>query len=387
MQKYNASAFRFGPAGRGLAALCCGVLAACAGTPPAADPTIPPVPPERAAPTIEPVTDGAAAAAAAGELSLRADAPLRYVVKKGDTLWDIAGYYLRDPWQWPALWYVNPQIRNPHLIYPGEVLRLVMVNGRPRLMPEATEKLEPQVRESPLAEAIPAIPIDAIRQFLNAPRLVSKDEAERAPYVVAYTDEHVIAAQNNGIYVKNLPSETAAGWSVVQIGGPYIDPDSGDLLGYEAIPAGEAELVSAGPPAEMTLSKSYQEVLIGDRLLPQEAENFQADFYPHPPARPVDGTILSVFGGVSQIAQYQIVALNRGSEAGLDPGTVLSIYQKGRKVPDPYGNGRVALPEQQAGLLMVFKTTPRLSYALVLSDTRPVHVLDKVRSPQRPPAG
>jgi hypothetical protein len=382
MQKYNATAFSLSSAARVLTALGLGLLVACAGAPPVPDQPIPPEPPPSQAPDIEPVTDAAAATAAAGELTLRADAPLRYVVKKGDTLWDIAGYYLRDPWQWPALWYVNPQIRNPHLIYPGEVLRLVMVNGRPRLMAEAVEKLEPQVRAAPLAEAIPAIPIDAIRQFLNGPRLVTKDQAERAPYVVAYTDEHVVAAQNNGIYVKNLPPNAAAGWSVVQVGGPYIDPDDGQLLGFEAIPAGEADLVKAGQPAEMTLSKSYQEVLIGDRLLPQEAERFNADFYPHPPPRAVEGTIISVFGGVSQIAQYQIVALNRGAEAGLDPGTVLAIYQKGRKVPDPYGNGRVALPEQQAGLLMVFKTTPRLSYALVLGDTRPVHVLDKVRSPR-----
>ena len=326
------------------------------------------------------VDDISQATAAAGELSLREDAPLHYTVKKGDTLWGIANYYLRDAWQWPQLWYGNGQIHNPHLIYPGEVLTLVMVNGHPRLA-LSEDRLHPQIREMPLDQAIPAIPIDAVREFLRGPRLVTKEEADKAPYVVEFTEEHVIAGQNSSVYVKNLPRDAGSSWSLVKVGDPYRDPDTQEVLGYEAIPTGEADLRELGQPSEMILTKSPQEVEIGNRLLPLEPESFKADFYPHAPAQPVDGRILSVYGGLTQIAQYDIVSINRGSRDGLDPGTMLGIYQPGKSVPDPYGKGQVKLPEQKTGLLMVFKVTPRVSYGLVLKESRASHVYDKVHNP------
>jgi hypothetical protein len=175
-------------------------------------------------------------------------------------------------------------------------------------------------------------------------------------------------------------------WALVKVGDEYKDPDTGEVLGYEAIPTGEAELVKWSKDAsEMTLTKSPQEVTVGNRMLPLEPESFKADFYPHPPAKDVDGTILSVYGGVTDIAQYDIVAINRGSRDGLDPGTVLSIYQRGRSVADPYGEGKVKLPEQKAGTLMVFKVSERVSYALVMDETRSSHVMDKVRKPMAAP--
>jgi len=256
----------------------------------------------------------------------------------------------------------------------------VMVNGRPRLT-LAEDRLHPRIRELPLDQAIPAIPIDAVREFLRGPRLVTKAEAEKAPYVVEFADESLIAGQNNNVYVKNLPNNGIASWSLVKVGSAYTDPDTHEVLGYEAIPTGEADVREYGKPAEMRLTRSPQEVEIGNRLLPLEAESFKADFYPHPPAQPVDGRILSVYGGLTQIAQYDIVAINRGSRDGLDPGTMLGIYQQGQKVPDPYGDGKIQLPEQKAGLLMVFKVTPRLSYGLVLKETRAAHQYDKVHSP------
>lgn len=330
--------------------------------------------------SIRPANDIDEATRAAGDLSLRHDAPLRYTVKKGDTLWGIASYFLRDPWQWPQLWYENTQVRNPHLIYPGETLTLVMVDGRPRLA-DVSEHLHPQVREEPLDAALPAIPLDAIRNFLRGPRLVTEDEIDGAPYVLEYTGEHIDGGANDGIYVRNLPEHPAPTWAVVQIGDEYRDPDSGERLGFEALPAGQAELRTPGKTSEFLITQSSREVLIGDRLLPVEKENFDANFYPHPPPKPVDGRIISVFDSVTEIPQYQIVALNRGSKAGLDPGTVLAIYQSGRVVADPYGNSRIELPEQYAGLLMVFKTTSKLSYALVMSANRPAHVYDKVHQP------
>jgi hypothetical protein len=320
------------------------------------------------------------ATAAAGDLSLRADAPLHYTVKKGDTLWGISNYYLRDAWQWPQLWYSNGQIRNPHLIYPGEELVLVMVNGRPRLT-LAEDRLHPRIRELPLDQAIPAIPIDAIREFLRGPRLITKEEAAKAPYVVEFTDEHVIAGQNSGVFVKNLPKDAASTWALVDVGPPYTDPDTHEVLGYEAIPTGEADLREPGQPATMMLTKSPQEVKVGNRLLPIEADNFNADFYPHAPAKPVHGRLISVYGGLMEITQFSIVAITCGSREGIDPGTVLGIYQPGRKVTDPYGSGKVALPEEKSGELLVFKVTPRLSYGLVMIETRASHINDKVHEP------
>ncbi|MBL6750397.1 MAG: LysM peptidoglycan-binding domain-containing protein [Nevskia sp.] len=373
---------------RAAAALALAAAAGCASTSSSSSVTAPPPAPaaapaeQPAAPaTIEPIADSSQAAETASGLSLRQDAPLRYVVKKGDTLWGVAAYYLHDPWQWPHLWYANPQIKNPHLIYPGERLTLVRVDGRTRLALDNTERLSPHVREEPLAQAIPAIPIDAIREFLHGPRVVTRDEINAAPYVVAFTSEHVVAGQANGIFVKNLPDGGAPNWSVVRIGETYTDPDTGEALGFEAIPDGEAELRQKGQPATMMLTASTEEVLIGDRLLPIENEDFKAAFYPHPPAGNIDGRIISVYGGVGQIAQYQIVAINRGRREGLDPGTVLSIFKVRAPVADPYGNSRVALPDQPAGVVLVFKVSERVSYALVMSNTLPAHVLDKVKNP------
>jgi hypothetical protein len=391
MGKYTVSLNRV--RGRGLLALAltAALAAGCASSPkPSNEPvySASPEPETIETMSIEPVNTVGEARAVAGNLSLREDAPLRYVVKKGDTLWGISNYFLRDPWQWPELWYVNGKIANPHLIYPGDVLTLVLVNGHPRLARDTDltlERLSPRVRVESLDDAIPAIPIEAIRNFLRGPRVVTLEESRKAPYVVEFTEEHITAAEANGIYVKNLPPDTGTGspfsWAVVQIGDAYRDPDSHELLGYEAIPAGEAELSKPGPTAEMALTKSSREILIGDRLLPIEPENYGSSFYPHAPAAPVDGRILSVFDGLTQIAQYQIVAINRGSNQGIDVGTVLEIDQAGRTVSDPYGTKGVVLPDIYGGLMLVFKVTPKLSYALVMKEVRPLHVLDKVRKP------
>jgi hypothetical protein len=354
--------------------------------PPAAPAVEQPAPAVEAGQPVEPVQD-IGRAVAASDVSLRHDAPLIYVVKKGDTLWGISGHFLDDPWQWPELWYSNSQIKNPHLIYPGDRLRLVWVNGRPRLAREGdygsagTARLEPRVREEPLDREIPAIPIDAIREFLSSPRVVTPDELQNAPYIVAFTDEHVAAGANDGIFVKNLPQGAPSNWALVEPGGPYKDPDTGEILGYEAIPVGDAEVRVPGQPATLVITTSRREARMGDRLLPIEKEDFRSYFYPHAPKGNLGGRIISVFDNMLQIPPYQVVALNRGEREGVDAGTVFSIMQAGHAVADPYGKGTVMLPDQSAGLLMVFKTTPRMSFALVMRADRPVHLLDKIVPP------
>lgn len=362
------------PAGPAALAL---VLAACAAAPPAPAP-VAPAPPPAAAPAVAaaPVATPAPAAA------LRPDAPLRYVVQAGDTLWSIASRYLLDPWQWPEIWIVNGQVANPHLIYPGDVLQLSVVDGRPRLG-LAVERLSPQVRQSRIEEAIPTIPLAAIRDFLRGPRLVTPETLEHAPYLLAFADEHLVGGEGNLVYARRIVAGEPYRYAVVRPGQAYRDPDDGSVLGYEALPTGQADVREFGDPATLLLSASYREVLVGDKLLPVEDEPFKADFYPHAPDRPVGGRIIAAFDGLSQIAQFQIIAINRGSRHGLEPGHVLQIRREGERVRDPVTGKRIALPDQPAGQILVFKTTPRLSYALVMSVTRPAQVLDKVEQPRR----
>lgn len=337
----------------------------------------------------------AASAAAQGQgapsdVRLQDDAPLHYTVKKGDTLWGIAKKFLKDPWQWPEVWTVNnTKVSNPHLIYPGQELLLVYRNRRPQIVPggnlaleNQTEKLSPKIRELPLAQAIPTIPLDAIREFLKGPRVVSKDELNRAPYVVEFNQETLRGAAGMGAYVKNLQEPVLAGYEVVRRGQEYRDPDTNELLGYEAIPTAEAELRELGKLSTVQLVQSYREVSIGDRLLPDESGLFQANFYPHAPAGAVGGRVIAVFDGLSQIGQYQIVTINRGTSQGLEPGHVLSILQAGRKVRDPYAPSRVQLPDEYAGTLMIFKVAPKVSYGLVMEAARAIHLLDKVEKPR-----
>lgn len=361
-------------------------LAACATTPPAsttaatAEPAsgITTTPAPASSYDVAPVTD----LSQTSGTRLKPEAPLRYVVKKGDTLWGISSKFLADPWQWPELWYVNGKLANPHKIYPGDVLELYNVNGRTVLARgEDLERLGPQIRSSLLGDGLAAIPIDAIRNFLKGPRVVDLETLNAAPYLLAFADEHIIGGSNMEVFIKNLADNSGTTFSTVRRGVTYIDPDTKELLGYEAIPSGEVEIKRFGTPAHGMLTKSTREILPGDRLLPPEAENYQANFYPHAPTQAIDGKIISVYDGVSEIAQYQIVAMNRGSKHGLEPGHVLTIEQASRKVKDPITKKPDFLPPQKAGLLMVFKTMPGISYGLVMEATRAVHVLDRVEKP------
>lgn len=311
--------------------------------------------------------------------------PLRYVVKRGDTLWDIADYFLADPWYWPELWYANPDIANPHLIYPGEILELVWVNGRPQLRhaePRRGERLSPEVREQPIDAAIPTIPLDAIRQFLNGPRLVTEEELDEAPYVIHFLDEHLIGGTGDELYVRKADATDGDDYALVRPGQRYIDPDNGELLGYEAIPVGRVTMSAFADVSTGTLQRSFRESLVGDRLLPLTDETLLAsDFYPHAPEQPVDGRLIAVFDGVSEIGQYQIVVLNRGEVDGIERGHVLDILQTGRQARDPLTGERLTLPDLKAGTLMVFDVEQELSFALVMQATRAVHVRDSVRNP------
>ncbi|MDJ0916191.1 MAG: LysM peptidoglycan-binding domain-containing protein [Woeseiaceae bacterium] len=309
--------------------------------------------------------------------------PDEYVVQLGDTLWDIAGQFLNDPWFWPEIWYVNPEIENPHLIYPGDVLGLVYIDGQPRItnVRASTFRLSPQARVSPLTQAVASVPYDAVSAFLSTGVILEKGQADSLPYMLETRGDHLIASAGNEIYVRGVDGAPAGTrYSLVKVGDALYDPDDNRLVGYQGIFVGAGTLRRGGDPSTVALTESKQEAVIGDRLIP-EAVDIPLNFFPRAPSYEVEGRIISVVGGVSQIGQYQVVVLNRGSANGLVVGDVLSVFQTGEEIDDRVGGGKVRLPDEEAGTAMVFKVYDRISYALVMEAETNINVLDTVRNP------
>ena len=351
-------------------------------------------------PTISSAQESTRTIATGSQIPLSADAPDQYVVKPGDTLWDISKLYLRDAWYWPEIWYLNPQVANPHLIYPGDVLKLIYIDGQPRLTVaeraqggDGSKRLSPQVRREPLSRAITSIPYDIIAGFAGRPVLLDADQVADAPYVVALRDGHMIGAAGNEIYARGI--EDAAPdtrYNVIHVDTKLRDPESNDVLGYTGIYVGSGPVAASGDPAKLVLTNSVREALQGDKLFPETTE-VNADFVPHAPASEVDAMVIAV-KDVTVMGQYQLVALNRGSDAGLEPGHILRVDQRGAVVRDKYkkgglaahsgvlgGGSKVQLPDEQIGQVMVFNTTPKMSYALVMESTHEIRQGDSARNP------
>ena len=323
----------------------------------------------------------------AADVVLNPDHPDRYVVVKGDTLWDISARFLRDPWLWPEVWYVNPQIANPHLIYPGDILNLVYVDGKPQIQVtrgHPTVSLSPQIREESLENAIPTIPLDAIKQFLTRVIVVEEGEMENSPYVVQSADEHVVTGAGDRIYVRGIENRDITLFDVYNPGGPYIDPDTGEVLGYEAVYAGTGPVQSFGDPATIKLTETSREVRIGDRLRPADRSDPVVHFQPHAVPSGTEGHIISVIDGVSEIGQFNVVALDLGKRDGMEIGHVMRVFQQGDLIKDTvsskYGK-TVRLPDEESGVVMVFRTFDKVSFGLIMSATRAIHVNDFVRTP------
>jgi LysM repeat protein len=328
--------------------------------------------------------------------ALKPTAPKSYVVRRGDTLWGIANTFLRDPWLWPEIWYINPDIHNPHRIYPGDSVRLALRgDGRTSLQiirggGGSAARLEPMLRSVPLEGPIATIPYSQIAAFLSRPGVLTGDEVKAAPYVLALRDNHQIAGSGYDLYVKRLDGETGARYSVMHIDEPLKDPQSGRKLGYLAIYTGTAQLTRPGDVAKVTLTESARETLQGDVLIAEEMSPTN-DFAPHGPAQPVDGRIIAVVDNVLLAGQYEVVAVNRGSQDGLDRGTVLTVDLAGERISDHCAkiDGQSTcwvphserLPDESSGTLLVFKTYERMSYALIFSDTVPINIGDRVRNP------
>lgn len=348
----------------------------------------------------------AAAQAPSTPLTLKPDAPDRYVVVPGDTLWGISQRYTDSPWRWPELWGLNKdEIRNPHLIYPGYVIYLDRASGRLSIgspatksgggqaattaSPSGTAKLEPRVRSQPLsAESIPSIPAALIEPFLTRPLIVEPDGLDNAPTIIGTQTDRVILAAGNTAYVRGIGANKDDTWYVYRRGAPLVDPDTNQTLAYEAIYLGTAQVTRTGEPSTVVLTTAVQEVEAGDKLI-AAAKPQPLNYAPHAPTAQIRGRVMGIYGGVSKVGEagpQSIITINRGSRDGLEVGHVLALYARGGTVRDrskPAGakDARIELPNERAGLAFVFRVFDRVSYALVMRLTRPVGPLDVVQTP------
>jgi hypothetical protein len=333
-----------------------------------------------------------AGAQSTGDLGqyLRPNPPASHTVVRGDTLWGISGRFLEQPWLWPEVWRVNPQIENPHLIYPGDIIRLVYVDGEPALVLErgdasyranGDERLSPRIRSTPMETAIPTIDLDAIQGFLVQNRVVAPNVLAGAPYVLEGESERIVLGAGDRLYVRGqLPG--AQTYSFVRRGPLYVDPETREVLGQEATYIGMGRVLARnGEIGTMHVGDSREEIRIGDRVLPTEERRLDARFFPSAPAGSIDGQIISVFGGVTQVGQFDVVVLNRGAREGLETGNVLAIHKRGALARDRIANESIRLPSERAGILMVFRVFDKLAYGLVLQTERPLAVLDQVSNP------
>ena len=352
--------------------------------------------------------------ARAGEIQINPSHPNQYTIVKGDTLWDISSKFLMHTWQWPELWRHNSQIKNPHLLYPGDTLYFSMVNGEPQLslsrsdqppvkldspcilreedykdgrkdFPVSKEgKVLPCIRESQLEQPIRLIPAETIASYLNSPKVVDKNELNNAPYVIGFAGEHIIAGAGDHIYVRSITEIKSPSYTIYRPGSAYVSPETGEILGYEAQYIADVTLLQPGDPATLRITKAGSEIRIGDRNMPAAEQDTPLNYFPRPPEKNVKGRIISVPGGVSQIGLYNIVVIDKGIADGLLPGHELIIYKHGQTANDPYSpikNDLVHLPDEAAGTLMVFRPFERVSYALVMTATQALHVLDNVKTP------
>jgi hypothetical protein len=331
-------------------------------------------------------------------IALAPNAPDSYVVKKGDTLWDISKTFLRDPWYWPEIWHVNPQVQNPHLIYPGDILHLVYVEGANGMQPQIvlergnTVRVGPKLRSEPRDAPIQTIPFQTVAAFMSKPSLLSDDQIKAAGYLLDSKDNHQAISEGNTIYARGLGA-AAPGmrYNVVHVGDAMRDPDDNTVLGYNGIYTGAGRVTRSGDPTSLIMTDSARESVTGDKVMPSNVD-VALDFMPSPPRNAIDGRIIAVADGVNTIGQYQVIAINRGARDGLAPGNVLAVFQAGAKVPDNAKKGplssshkffseKVRLPDERSGTFMVFKTYDRMSYGLIMEAKDIIQVMDRIGNP------
>ena len=342
----------------------------------------------------------AGTAIASQPLELAKDAPDKYVVVKGDTLWDISGKFLQKPWRWPEIWQLNrEQIANPHLIYPGDVVYLDRSGDTPRLRlgkpvgtgggsaaelarnDQPVERAQPQVRVEQLAkEAVPTIDAHKIQPFLSRPLIVDELAMQAHPRIVATQDGRVYLGRGELAFVRGISGEPGSDWHIYRRAHPLLDPDTRLPIAWEAEFVGTARLERGGDPATMRITGITEEVGPGDRLVPADRV-MPINYAPRPPEAQVNGRIVSVYRGVAQAGRNSVVALNVGKSNGLAVGDVLAIKERDRDIADRETGQPIRLPGQPIGHLLLFRVFDRIAYALIMGSTRDIAIGDNVANP------
>jgi hypothetical protein len=365
----------------------------------------------------------------AQEVELKKNHPERHVVVKGDTLWGISSKFLKDPWLWPKVWKLNrAQIKNPHLIYPGDVVFLDYSSGKPQLkLLRETITLQPGVVEEPLEKtAVPTIPLNVIAPFLSQPLVIEKDQLANSPRIIAGQDNRVVLSPGTKIYINKIEEEDGLDWFVYRPGQTLVDPDSKETLGVEATYLGDARMTKYGEPASATITNAKEEIFIKDRLVPAGNDAI-TNFVPHAPESDIRGRIIKIYGGLAEAGPESIIAISRGAQDGLEIGHVLAINRYGRVIKDPEPSkesadksdakpklkelnfevskdadgkpvvnfekkaekndglalepGMIKLPDERVGLMMVFRVFDRVSYGIIMQASEPINNKDAVQTP------
>ena len=362
-------------------------------------------------------------------IQLQKNAPERHVVVKGDTLWGISGKFLKDPWLWPKVWRMNrEQIKNPHLIYPGDVVVLDTSSGSPQLkLVRETVVLEPGIIEEPLAaEAIQTISPSVITPFLSQPLLIENGQLDTSPRIISGPDNRVILSPGTRVYINDIKDGAGTHWNIYRPGEKLTDPDTKEIIGTEAIYLGDVDIARYGAPATGDIVRAKEEIFAKDRLVVSQDE-FKSSFVPRAPDKEINGRIMRIYGGVAEGGPNTVVSINRGKNDGLEEGHVLAIKRYGKVITDPeYKDkktnqvtpedkklkelnfdvstgadgkkivnfekdvkqtnvvlkpGQVKLPDERVGLLMVFRTFDKVAYGLIMNSTDAVYTLDAVQTP------
>ncbi|WP_158527319.1 LysM peptidoglycan-binding domain-containing protein [Pelagibaculum spongiae] len=337
------------------------------------------------------------ASALAQSVALKPDHPDSYTVVKGDTLWDISALFLQDPWLWPEIWQANPQIENPHLIYPGDNVQLVYKDGQPRLLVDPPTsggkevsvdsqgrkvvKLKPQIRVRPIDSAIPSIPLEDIQPYLVGAVVMSDKEIANAAHLVAGREKNFYMSTSQKGYVKGLVDTDNRGYSIYRPGVEYKDPETGEVLGREMVYVAQATVVRGGDLVTVRINASKIEAKPGDIIVPALAQHIRPYYQPHTANADLNGRILSVYGGNKLIGQHNVIVLSKGENDGMEAGHVFALHQVGDTVKDPLTREKTKLPDEEAGVAMVFRTFDRVSLALVMKAERPMHVNDRFAKP------
>lgn len=348
---------------------------------------------------------GLGALQASADVTLKNGHPQVYYVKQGDTLWDISSQFLESPWQWPELWHVNEEIDNPHLIYPGDVIKLVYVEGRPQLHVErgaagpggtpketvkmmsdgSIVKLSPEVRVLPLDAAIPTIPVSSIQTFLRDALVVTKDEVAQAPYIVAGADRRVVYAQGDTVYALDPVSkwvELIQSYGVFRVGHRYVDPETKEILGIEALKIGMVRTIDRDEEmGTFRVVQAQEDIRPEDRLFTSREGRMQSIFYPSAPDSLVEARIIRFFDRLHSVARNDVVVINKGSRDGLRDGHVLEVMQDGEVIRDPLRKGTIKLPRAKAGTLVLFRVFEKVSYGLIVQATLPIRMNDLATNP------